>query len=101
MAVQAAADHPPRARADDAVGRQAVPALEAPDGMQGAPPEDAVVAEVQRALELGHGATAIAVVQRGEGLSAGDGQQRDGRGHDQAADVGGSVGHRLSAYGVS
>jgi hypothetical protein len=78
-----------------------VPALEALDGVQGAAPEDAVVAEVQRALELGHGAPAIAVVQRGEGLRAGDGQQRDGRGHGQAADVGGSVGHRLSAYGVS
>ena len=45
-------------------------ALEALDGVQGAAPEDAVVAEVQRALELGHGAAAIAVVQRGEGLRA-------------------------------
>ena len=101
MAVQAAADHPPRAGADDAVGGEPVAALEALDGVQRAAPEDAVVAEVQRALELGHGAPAIAVVQRGEGLSVGDGQQRDGRGDGQAADVGGSVGHRLSAYGVS
>src|SRR3954451_7671874 len=101
VAVQAAADHPPRARAHDAVRRQPVPALEALDGVQGAAPEDAVVAEVQRALELGHGASAIAVVQRGEGLRAGHGQQRDGHRHGQAAYVGGSVGHRLSAYGVS
>ena len=101
VAVQAAADHPPGAGADDAVGGEPVPALEALDGMQRAAPEDAVVAEVQRALELGHGAPAIAVVQRGEGLRVGDGQQRDGRGDGQAADVGGSVGHRLSAYGVS
>ena len=101
VAMQAAADHPPRARADDAVGGEPVATLEALDGVQGAAPEDAVVAEVQRALELGHGAPAIAVVQRGEGMSAGNGQQRDGRGHGQAADVGGSVGHRLSAYGVS
>jgi hypothetical protein len=78
-----------------------VPALEALDRVQGAAPEDAVVAEVQRALELGHRAAAIAVMQRGESLGAGDGQQRDCRGDDQAADVGGSVGHRLSAYGVS
>ena len=76
-------------------------ALEAPDGAQRAAPEDAVVAEVQRALELGHGAPAIPVVQRGEGVRIGDGQQRDGRDGGQAADVGGSVGHRLSAYGVS
>ena len=101
VAVQAAAQHPPRAGADDAVGGEPVAALEALDGVQGAAPEDAVVAEVQRALELGHGAPAIAVVQRGEGLRVGDGQQRDGRGGGQAADVGGSVGHRLSAYGVS
>ena len=101
VAVQAAADHPPRAGADDAVGREAVAALEALDGVQRAAPEDAVVAEVQGALELGHGAPAVAVVQRGEGLRVGDGQQRDGRGHGQAADVGGWVGHRVGAYGVS
>ena len=101
VAVQAAAEHPPRPGADHAVGGEPVPALEALDGVQRAAPEDAVVAEVQRALELGHGAPAIAVVQRREGLRAGDGQQRDGRGGGQAADVGGWVGHRLSAYGVS
>ena len=101
VAVQAAPQHPPGPGADHAVGGEPVPALEALDGVQRAAPEDAVVAEVQRALELGHGAAAIAVVQRREGLRARDGQQRDGRGGGQAADVGGWVGHRLGAYGVS
>jgi hypothetical protein len=101
VAVQAAPQHPPRPGTHDAVGGEAVLALEALDGVQGPAPEDAVVAEVQGALKLAHGAAAIAVVQRRERLRAGDGQQRDGRGHGQAADVGGSVGHRLSAYGVS
>jgi hypothetical protein len=49
-----------------------VAALEALDGVQRAAAEDAVVAEVQRALELGHGAPAIAVVQRGERVRVGD-----------------------------
>ena len=65
-------------------------ALEATHGAQRRAPEDTVVGEVQRALELAHLTTTIAVVQCGQRLGVGSEERAGSQDGRQAGDVRGA-----------
>jgi len=82
-AVSRRAKGAPRGGPRDAVGVEAVAALETTDGARRSAAEATVGADVERALQGGHGATVIAALQCGGGVRGAGAEQRRRDGREQ------------------